>query len=206
MNAKDKDIIRKVAQLYKRYGIKSITMDDVARELGISKKTLYEYFSDKLNLVNAVIEQEVIFNDLRLQKRKSNSGNALQELFQIFHFHLQMLKEYNPVLEFDLKKYYPDIFSKLKRIKRAKIWETTLNNLIKGKREGFYRKELNEEIITKLNVLRIESLSESDLFNQEEIYSHEFSKEMFLYHLHGILTPMGIEYLNKNLEQLKLAK
>ncbi|GMT44225.1 MAG: TetR family transcriptional regulator [bacterium] len=206
MNAKDKDIIRKVAQLYSKYGIKSITMDDVAHELGISKKTLYEYFSDKLHLVNAVIEQEILFNDLRLKEQKSNSENALQEMFKIFRFHLQMLKEYNPALEFDLKKYYPEIYSRLKRIKRTKIWETTLNNLIKGKREGFYRKELNEEIITKLTVLRIESLSENDLFSQEEIYSHEFSKEMFLYHLHGILTPMGIEYLNKNLEQLNLTK
>ncbi len=206
MNAKDKDIIRKVAQLYKKYGVKSVTMDDVARELGISKKTLYELFSDKQHLVKAVVEQEIIFNDLRLQKQKNNSENALQEIFQIFHFHLQMLKEYNPSLEFDLKKYYPEIYSRLKRIKRKKIWETTLNNLIKGKREGFYRKELNEEIITKLNVLRIESLSESDLFSQEEVYSHEFSKEMFLYHLYGILTPMGIEYLNKNIEQLKLTK
>lgn len=206
MNTKDKDIIRKVAQLYKKYGIKSITMDDVAHELGISKKTLYECFSDKLHLVNAVIEQEIIFNEFRLQEQKNSSENALQEMFQIFRFHLQMLKEYNPSLEFDLKKYYPEIYNRLNRIKREKIWETTLNNLIKGKSEGFYRKELNEEIITKLTVLRIENISESDLFSQEEIYSHEFSKEMFLYHLHGILTPMGIEYLNKNLEQLKLAK
>ncbi len=206
MNTKEKDIIRKVAQLYKKYGVKSITMDDVAHELGISKKTLYEYFSDKLHLVNAVVEQEVIFNDLRLQEHKNNSENALQEMFKIFRFHLQMLKEYNPSLEFDLKKYYSEIYSKLKRIKRAKIRETTLDNLIKGKQEGFYRKELNEEIITKLTVLRIESLSETDLFSQEEVYSHEFSKEMFLYHLYGILTPKGIEYLNKNLEQLKLTK
>jgi len=206
MNAKDKDIIRKVAQLYSKYGIKSITMDDVAHELGISKKTLYEYFSDKFHLVNAVVEQEILFNDLRLKEQKSNSGNALQEMFQIYRFHLQMLKEYNPALEFDLKKYYPEIYFRLKRIKRAKIRETTLNNLVKGKRESFYRKELNEEIITKLTVLRIEGLSESDLFSQEELYSHEFSKEMFLYHLHGILTPMGIEYLNNNLEQLKLTK
>jgi len=206
MNTKNEDIIRKVAQLYKKYGIKSITMDDVAHELGISKKTLYEYFSDKQHLVNAVVEQEVIYNDLRLQEQKNNSENALQEMFKIFRFHLQMLKEYNPSLEFDLKKYYPESYFRLKRIKRAKILETTLNNLIKGKQEGFYRKELNEEIITKLNVLRIESLYESDLFSQEELYSHEFSKEMFLYHLHGILTPKGMEYLNNNLEQLKLAK
>ena len=206
MNTKDKDIIRKVAQLYKKYGIKSITMDDVAHELGISKKTLYEHFSDKMHLVAAVVEHEVIFNDLRLNEQKKDSENALQELLKIFHVHLQLLKEYNPSLEFDLKKYYPEIYNRLNRIKREKIWETTLNNLIKGKREGFYREELNEEIITKLTVLRIDNISESDLFSQEEIYSHEFSKEMFLYHLHGILTPMGIEYLNKNLEQLKLAK
>ncbi len=206
MDTKDKDIIRKVAQLYKKYGIKSITMDDVARELGISKKTLYEHFSDKMHLVDAVVDLEVNLNDLRLQELKKKLENAVQEVFQIFRFHLQMLKEYNPALEFDLKKYYPENYFRLKRIKRAKIRETTLRNLKKGKREGFYRKELNEEIITKLNILRIESLYESDLFSQEELYSHAFSKEMFLYHLHGILSAKGIEYLNNNLEQLKLTK
>jgi len=206
MNEKEKEIVQKVALLYGKYGIKSVTMDDVAHEIGISKKTLYEYFSDKQHLVNAVVEQEIIFNDLRLQQQKNGLNNALQEMFKIFQFHLQMLQQYNPSLEFDLKKYYPDIFAKLKRIKREKIRENTLKNLIKGKQEGFYRKELNEEIITKLTILRIESMSESDLFSQEELYSHEFSKEMFLYHLHGILSPKGIEYLNNNLEQLNLTK
>lgn len=206
MNEKDKEIISKVAKLYRKYGIKSITMDDVAHELGMSKKTLYEHFSDKMHLVDAVVEQEVISNDLRLQKIRTNLENALQEIFQIFRFHLQMLKENNPSLEFDLKKYYPQIYFKLKRLKRAKIRETTFSNLVNGKKEGFYRQELNEEIITKLTILRIESMSETDLFSQEEIYSHEFSKEMFMYHLHGILSPKGIEYLNHHLEQLKLEK
>jgi AcrR family transcriptional regulator len=203
---KEKEIIGKVAKLYRKYGIKSVTMDDVAHEIGVSKKTLYEYFSDKQHLVNAVVDQEIIFNDLRLQQQTNDSNNALQEIFKIFHFHLQMLQEYNPSLEFDLKKYYPEIFARLKRIKREKIRENTMKNLIKGKKEEFYRQELNMEIITKLTILRIESLSESDLFSQEELYSHEFSKEMFLYHLHGILSPKGIEYLNHNLEQLKLTK
>ncbi len=206
MNEKDKDIIRKVALLYNKYGIKSVTMDDIAHEIGISKKTLYEHFSDKLHLVNAVVEQEIIFNDLRLRQQTDGLHNAVQEMFKIFHFHLQMLQEYNPSLEFDLKKYYPEIYIKLKRIKREKIRENTMKNLKKGKQEGFYRKELNEEIITKLTVLRIESMSESDLFSQEELYSHEFSKEMFMYHLHGILSPKGIEYLNNNHEQLNLTK
>ncbi len=206
MDTKEKEIIHKVARLYNKYGIKSITMDDVAHELGISKKTLYEHFSDKQHLVSAVVDQEVTFNDLRLKKHKKESENALQELLKIFRVHLQMLRDYNPSLEFDLKKYYPDIYAKLKRIKREKIRENTLKNLIKGKQEGLYREELNEEIITKLTILRIESLSETDLFSPEEIYSHDFSKEMFLYHLHGILTRKGAEYLNQNIEQLILTK
>jgi len=87
MNEKEKEIVQKVALLYGKYGIKSVTMDDVAHEIGISKKTLYEYFSDKQHLVNAVVEQEIIFNDLRLQQQKNGLNNALQEMFKIFQFH-----------------------------------------------------------------------------------------------------------------------
>lgn len=206
MNEKENEIVAKVRTLFHKYGIKSITMDDVSHELGISKKTLYEHFSDKSQLVRAVVDFEVERYKPQIYTPKDKTENAIQEMFRIFNVYLQMLKEHFPSFEFDLKKYYPDIFAEVKLVKREKIRETTLENLKKGKREGFYRESLNEDIISKFTVLRIENLSESDLFTREEIFSREFSMEMFLYHLYGILNLKGIEYLNNNLDLLNFKK
>jgi len=203
MDDKTKEIVKKVSVLYNKYGIKSITMDDVSRELGISKKTLHEHFSDKTELVLKVIEFIGQEREEQFCQYKKQAGNALEELLNIYRFYLQMMKEINPSFEFDLKKYYPEIYSRLKQMRRNKMLEATLENLKKGKKEGLYRNELREKIITRLQLLRVESLSDTDLFTQDELYSREFVEEMFFYHLYGILSAKGITYLNEHLELIK---
>ncbi len=206
MGEKDTEIVEKVWTLFHKYGIKSITMDDVSHELGISKKTLYEHFSDKSQLVKKVVDFEVEKQRAQIRGAKSNTENAIQEVIRVFNIYLKMIKEHFPSFEFDLKKYYPDIANEIKKIKRKEIMENTLSNLKRGQSEGLYREDMTVEIISKFNILRMENLSESDLFTREEIFSNEFSKQMFLYHLHGIINLKGIEYLNKNLDELKIDK
>lgn len=202
----EKEIIKQVANLFHRYGIKSVTMDDVAHELGISKKTLYGIFSDKSDLVSKTIKIQMEYQKEKFIEATQNVNNAMDEMFGIFKHYLQLLKDHFPSFEFDLKKYYPEIFHNVCIEKREIIQENIKKNLIRGKKEGFYRKELNEEVITKLNILRVESLADSKLFTQEELLSPEFGKEMFLYHLYGILSSKGIEYLNKNMDQFDISK
>jgi len=206
MDNKTHEIIKKVSELYNKYGIKSITMDDVSGQLGISKKTLYEHFSDKSELVLKVIEFISREREDQFCQYKKQAGNALEELLNIYRFYLQIMKEINPSFEFDLKKYYPEIYSKLKQMRRDKMLEATLENLKKGKKEGLYRNEIREEIITRLQLLRVESLSDTDLFTQDELYSKEFVEEMFFYHLYGILSAKGITYLNEHIELIKRTK
>lgn len=206
MDEKDTEIIEKVWTLFHKYGIKSITMDDVSHEMGISKKTLYGHFSDKSQLVKKVVDSEIERHRAQIRGAKGKTENAIQEVLRVFNIYLKMIKEHFPSFEFDLKKYYPDIATEIKQIKREEIRENTLSNLNRGKSEGLYREDLDVEIISKFIILRMENLSESDLFSREEIYSDEFSKQVFFYHLYGILSPKGIEYLNKNLDQVKINK
>ncbi len=202
----EKIIISKVTRLYGKYGIKSITMDDVAHELGISKKTLYSYFSDKSALVNAVINNLISEKVSFFEAQKQGRENAVEELLFIFKYYLGIIKEFNPSLEFDLKKYYPDIYRRVKERKRQGIIENTLANLKRGKKEGYFRADINEEIITRLYLLRIESLPESDLFSQEEIFSQSLFEEMFFYHLYGVLSEKGLSYLKNHFEEIKTLK
>jgi len=203
---KETEIITQVAKLYNKYGIKSVTMDDVARELGISKKTLYDYFSDKSSLVKAVIDYLIEEKITFFSSQKKGKENAVEELLFIFRFYLNTVREFNPSFEFDLKKYYPQIYAEVKERKRRGILENTLANLKRGKKEGFFRQELNEDFIARLYVLRIESLQESDLFTQEEIFSQELFVEMFFYHLYGVLNEKGLDYLKNHLEKFTSSK
>ena len=203
---KKQEIISGVARLYNKYGIKSITMDDVARELGISKKTLYAYFSDKSELVSDVVDSMIKEKTDLFALQKKGRENAVEELLFIFKYYLSIIKDFNPSLEFDLKKYYPKVYKRVKERKRLGIIENTLANLKRGKKEGFFRPELNEDFISRLYLLRIESLPESDLFTQEEIFSQKLFMEMFFYHLYGILSEKGLAYLKEHAQELKTLK
>ena len=204
MDKKAKEIAGKVKDLFKKYGIKSVTMDDVSHELGISKKTLYEYFSDKSNLVKAVIDCETVIREEHFAQNRQQSKNAIEEMLNIYRFYQEIMKEHNPSFAYDLRKYYPEIYSNLQKIKREKIMEATLSNIKKGKEEGLYRTDINETIIAKLYILRIESMMDTDLFTMEERFSPDFWKEMFFYHLYGILSKQGYEFLNKNIDKLEI--
>lgn len=196
-------MIGKISELFHRYGIKSVTMDDVARELSISKKTLYEQFTDKSGLIRAVIEHEFSCQKKKFNLENMTPENALEEVFLLFRHYTKMIKEQYPSFEFDLRKYYPEIYADLKTERRQRMMENSLHNIIRGKKEKLYRQDINEQIITKLNVLRVECLTENDLFSNEELFSQEFALEMFLYHLHGIVSEKGSKYLEQHINELK---
>jgi len=202
MNKEFENILEKVSVLYRKYGIKSVTMDDVAHELGISKKTLYQYVNDKSELVEKVVDYTRHCNFSYMKDTKSSKGNAIEELIEVSQIVNTLMKDNSPSYEYDLKKYYPDIFRTLMSARRKIMYDSMLANIRKGKKEGVYRKDLNEEIIAKLHLLRIENLQSTEIFNEEEMHSSKFFLEVFVYHIHGLATIKGLEVLNKNMSKL----
>jgi AcrR family transcriptional regulator len=203
MNDELNNILEKVRCLYLKYGIKSITMDDVARELGISKKTLYQYVVDKTDLVTKVLDVEITRRASGFDVTKIKGNNAIEEMIMLNNHVIEMLKEYKPSTAYDLKKYYPDLFRKFYESRRAKMFEWILNNLKRGKSEKLYRPEINEEIIAKLYVYRNEVIIENDQFDLNEYTSPKFFNEVFIYHIRGIATEKGIEKLAGYLKKIK---
>ena len=196
-------ILNKVKSLYGKYGIKSVTMDDVSRELGISKKTLYQYVKDKTELVEKIVELDIerygcFFDQLLLQNL-----NAIEELFEVQSMVSRMLRDHNPSQEYDLRKYYPDQYAKILKIRRERIYANILANLKKGKNDGLYRSELNEEIIAKIQLLRIETSYDTEIFTLEEIVSTKVFFEIFIYHIRGIANEQGIKLLENKLKELE---
>jgi TetR/AcrR family transcriptional regulator, cholesterol catabolism regulator len=203
VNEELSNIIANVRCLYLKYGIKSVSMDDVARELGISKKTLYQYVSEKAELVKLVINSELedkidIFN--KIQQRDLN---AIDELVEVNRFLTDINNAYSPTVDYDLKKFYPEVYKQLKNVKREKMLQFISSNLEKGKNQGLYREDLNSEIIAKLHVSRVESIIDNDIFSIEELTSPAMFNEVFYYHLRGICNVNGIKYLEKVINELK---
>jgi AcrR family transcriptional regulator len=201
VNTEINNILEKVTALYLSYGIKSVTMDDVSRELGISKKTLYLYFSDKNDLVKKAIDKEIErihkgFNEIIRQNL-----NAIDEILEFNKMASRVIKTHSSTALYDLKKYYPDLHENIIRIWRENMYDMILKNLQKGKSQGLFRKDLNEEVIAKLHVSRLMVATDNDLFTHEELVSHEVAREMYIYHIHGIANARGLEILEKSLKK-----
>ncbi|MCH7657614.1 MAG: TetR/AcrR family transcriptional regulator [Bacteroidetes bacterium] len=200
----NKTIIEKAGELYYQYGIKSITMDDVARELGISKKTLYQFVKNKTDLVKKVVDFEIRKRTGEFKELNKSKLNAIEELFEVKRQINYMLEKHNPSMHYDLRKYYPDIFKRLQVSKREGMFKSIIFNLAKGKKEGLYRKEIDNEIIARIQVARAENVDESSYVSIRDYTSRKFFSELFIYHIRGIANSKGIRFLEDNIDKLKI--
>ena len=203
MNDELQNILLKARELYSKYGIKGITMDDIAAELGISKKTIYQYFMDKDELVGKFVDYEILQRQSEIFNCFRAGSDAIEELFEISIFMNKFLRDQNPGMEHDLKKYYPHHHQKTVKARREGIFNYILQNLKKGKEEGLYRSEMNEEVIAKLYLSRVEGIHLNNIFTVEEFTSLKLSIELLTYHIRGIATDKGIAVLNNKLKELE---
>jgi AcrR family transcriptional regulator len=201
MNEELINILDKVRELYTKYGIKSITMDEVAAELGMSKKTLYQHVTDKEDLVSKFIDNEIEIRQKQICECFKVGFNAIEELFEISLFINKLMREQNPATEHDLKKYYPDQYQKIVKVRRERMYSYILLNLKKGKNEGLYRNDMDDEVIAKLYLSRSESMPVSTLYTLEELTSVKVFVELLTYHIRGIATQTGIKELEKNIKK-----
>ncbi|MBU2555099.1 MAG: TetR/AcrR family transcriptional regulator [Bacteroidetes bacterium] len=195
---KRNEIVDQVKKLYLEFGIKSVTMDDVAHKLGISKKTLYEHFTDKKQLVWSVLECLTNTPNSVLTANMPKNMNALEELLHYYSLQLEMIQNHKPGFIYDLKKYYPRFFEHFNKLKRTRFITQVRNNLIKGKAEGLFRSDLDEEIITRLTLMRMECIMTTDIFLDADISNIKIFNEIFRFHLFGIVSEKGRKLLEKN--------
>ena len=190
-------IIYKAAELFLTLGFKSVTMDDLAHEMAISKKTIYSHFQNKNQLVEACtlhvfnIISEGIDHICSLQK------NPIEELYEIKRFVMQHLKEEKSSPEFQLQKYYPKIHTTLKNKQYEMMQECTIQNIREGIEMGIYRENLDAEFISRIYFSGVTSLKDQRLFPENRYSSTQLMDEYLEYHLRGIVTPKGRKILNE---------
>ena len=198
MDDKTLHILKQVRRLYYRYGIKSVTMDDVAKHLSISKKTLYEYFNDKEDLVRNIVLMDYSIRNKFFRDLKNRQLNAIEELFEVYGMINTMFRDFNASMEYDIHKYYPGLHAKVRDIRRKNMYDMMYTNMNKGKRQGLYRKELNSKIIARLHVFKVENMYDNDIFTMEELVSVKVFNEVFVYHMQGIMSAKGRSFFEKN--------
>ena len=194
-------IQQKAKELFMRYGFRSVTMDEIAGQLGISKKTVYQFFEDKDGLVEAVMQKEMDYMHTECIKRMQESENAIEELFKDTDSMEEVIDSLNPQIIFDLEKFYPTTFEKFKKHKNNFLLEIIKKNLQRGIQEELYRNDLNIDIVARF---RLESSFLA--FNQETYPFGKYnllqvSNEIYFLYMHGIATPKGKKIIEKNIQQ-----
>ncbi len=200
MKEKEKIFIGQALQAFLKYGIKSMTMDDLARHLGMSKKTIYNYVKDKNELVERSLAMQFNTEECAVSVICAKNLNAIDEMFEIGLFISGMLNEMHPSIHYDLEKYHAEAFHKAKKSHEEHIYKCTVENLKKGMSEGLYREDLNAEVIAKIYMTKIDVVFNAELFPPTEISFNEVYSTMFRYHILGVASMKGATYLKKKLK------
>ncbi len=205
METNVENIIKTVNELYQKYGIRSVTMDDVARKIGISKKTLYQIVPDKSSLVKKVMFSYLEKMRQHVKEIEQRKLNAIEHSLEVNKLINKIITYHNPAMEYDLKKYYPAIHNALIEKRRETMYKSIVKNMNKGIKEGLFRSDLKVEIIAKLQILRSDANIDCEFYDLSKKYKpHEIFNEVYIYHLRGICSIKGLNFLEKKLEELKL--
>lgn len=200
---KKNEIIQRAIELYLKYGIKSVTMDDVARECMISKKTLYKYVKDKVDLITQAFRKEFEIQTKRFAAISDKKLNAIEEVIEIQKKMIALIKTHNPSVEYDMYKYYPSVHRELIDKKSKFIYQVKLKNLKKGIKEGLFYDDIDIDLISKRMVILETQKIENSVVSYKEFLKPKATKEMFKYHLRAICSPKGLKILNKKIKELE---
>lgn len=188
-----KRILQIATEQFFRFGVRTVTMEDIARLAGMSKKTIYQEFSDKKDLVKEAFEQMLEADRVRLSVILDNEDGVIEHLVKTSKMMRDRLQNLNPMVIMEIQKYFPESWRMFEDFKSRVIMSDLVNVIEKGKKLGYFREEIDSEILAKVRVNQITSAFEpSNLKNPEYNFADE---QMVLmdHFLHGIFTEKGRE-------------
>ncbi|TAJ14046.1 TetR/AcrR family transcriptional regulator [Marinilabiliaceae bacterium JC017] len=195
MEKKRQNIIERSFHLFHRYGIKSVSMDDIAREMGMSKKTLYQCVKDKGELVEAVMTYVRDFIGGAVNVFHDEKVNAIEQHLVHRNAFQEKFVHHNPTLSFDLRKYYPVIYHEMNEWKRKTVYDAHRANLQQGIKEGFYREDIDPDIIARLMVAHSIFTFDptNEIFEPNSMNDQATIHQVYKYHFIGICTEEGLK-------------
>lgn len=194
-------ILAEAERLFWKYGVRSVTMEDIAKELGISKKTIYQHFNDKEQILSQVIENKMGRNQSEMMCMAIDSDNPVEEILQVLDMFQKHADQVSPNLLMDIKRYYPQAFALFQGYKESQIMQSILDNIQKGIFQGVYRSDIKPAILARLRVEQIELAFDNNLFPTDQYSMHDVQSELIHHFVRGMLTEKGFtiynQYINK---------
>lgn len=172
-------------------------MDDLSRHLGVSKKTLYEHVENKSDLVDQAILLYIKNEKAGVTEIMKINQNPIDQMLQLLEYGTRHIRQMNPALIYDLKKYYRLSFDKFLKFKKEYIYSCVHQNLNQGIESGFYRGDILPEIIARIYLDKIENLVDPEIFTPGEFTYKDIFEQFIKYHMHGIVSKNGLEYIAK---------
>ncbi|HWJ26668.1 MAG TPA: TetR/AcrR family transcriptional regulator [Flavisolibacter sp.] len=200
MEAKER-ILVKAHELFLKYGIRSVSMDDIAAQLGMSKKTLYQYYADKDELVNAVFEGMLNLNKSQCLETANRGENAIHEVFLSFDMVQELLSSMNPSVLFDLQKYHPTANQKFLDFKNQFLYKMLVSNLQRGVEQGLYRDDVDIDIIARYRLYSVMLSFNPDVFPSNKGNLVRIEQQLQEHFLNGLATPKGQKLIQKYKQQ-----
>jgi len=201
MEAQEK-ILKTSLLLFFKYGIKHVTMDDIAKELGMSKKTIYQFYKEKDDLVNQLCDIELKEHETKFDEINAAAKDPIHEIMLISIRMREMIQNVNPLFFLDLQKFYPTAYQRFQKFKMEWAYKNIITNIKRGIEMGVYRSDLDPDFATNYRLIQIDMLMFGNHFPTDKIsfsMVHELTLEMFVY---GICTIKGHKLVN-NYKKIK---
>jgi len=193
------NLLDNISMLFKKYGVKSVTMDDIAREFGMSKKSLYQYFESKYDVIDKTANYEYKQEIIELEKLCKKHKHVIDQLYAISKFVIKSNLLLSPSLIYSMEKYYRQSWEEIINSRKEFVLNLIDNNFQEGIKQGIYRRDINLDVIQLFYAFLL-NIKSVEFFNNRTIdrFDDTFNT-IFTYHIRGIANNVGIEYLEKQL-------
>ncbi|MCS6822902.1 MAG: TetR/AcrR family transcriptional regulator [Cytophagaceae bacterium] len=190
-------IIHKAGELFLKFGLKSISMDDIAKSLSISKKTIYKFFKNKDDLINSHVFHFIELQKSEILRLKKESNDPIHNLILISEYMKKNIINIAPALIHDLQKYHPKAWRIYVKFKRGFLINYISDTLEEGIQKGYFRQDIHPKIIAIIRLEEVETGFNTEVFPQNEFNTSEVQMQLFEHYIHGICTLKGHKLLNK---------
>jgi TetR/AcrR family transcriptional regulator, cholesterol catabolism regulator len=191
-------LISRSRELFMKHGLKALTMDDIARELGMSKKTIYQVVDNKSDLIKLALRDYLDEERRNLDIIMQRADNPVEELIQIMEYFLVSVQDLDVSALNEMQKYYPEAWDIYNDYRYNFILGRMVINLQNGIQRGYYRDDLDADIMARLYVAGVEMLVHQELFPAARFTFVNIFREFLEYHLRGIVSNQGLKYLEEH--------
>jgi len=189
-------ILEEAAVMFRTYGIRSVTMDMLATQMGISKRTIYEVFHDKDELLTGVLKLMAIKQREVMGKILGESENVIEAIFKMLDLMRDHFRNMSPAFQMDIKRYHHDVMKKLGEGNELPYYRNNSEIIEQGIKEGIFRKDIDVEIINKCMLEVVRMSNDKEIFPPDDFLSKDVIRNVYINYLRGISTQKGLDLIN----------